>query len=147
VAALPEHEHLKKIVRRCITRYHVHHYLGFAHTQWGLFEKENPPRLKPLLYVYRVLLTGIHLMRTGEVEANLAILNEHWKIAYIPDLMARKITGSEQELLSDSEKAFYRREFERLRAELELAGAQSNLPEVPEAQKELNALLVELRAH
>ena len=27
--------------------------------------------MKPLLYVYRVLLTGICLMRTGEIEANL----------------------------------------------------------------------------
>jgi len=27
--------------------------------------------VKPLLYVYRVLLTGIHLMRSGQIEANL----------------------------------------------------------------------------
>ena len=33
-------------------------------------------RVKPLLYVYRVLLTGIRLMRTGEIEANLITLNE-----------------------------------------------------------------------
>jgi predicted nucleotidyltransferase len=38
---------------------------GFAATQWGLSEKENPPKVKPLLYVYRVLLTGIPLMLTG----------------------------------------------------------------------------------
>ena len=36
-----------------------------------LFQKENPPRVKPLLYLYRVLLTGIHLMRAGRIEANL----------------------------------------------------------------------------
>lgn len=63
VAARPEHEELKLIARKCITRHHVHHYLGFADTQWGLFEKESPPRIKPLLYSYRVLLTGIHMMR------------------------------------------------------------------------------------
>ena len=65
VHATPEHEELKDIARRCITRFHCHHYLGFAQTQWRLFRKEEPPRVKPLLYVYRVLLTGIHLMRTG----------------------------------------------------------------------------------
>ncbi len=27
--------------------------------QWELFLKKTPPRVKPLLYVYRVLLTGI----------------------------------------------------------------------------------------
>ena len=55
----PEHEELKEIARGCITRFHGHHYLGFAAT----------PRVKPLLYVYRVLLTGIHLMRTSAIEA------------------------------------------------------------------------------
>src|SRR4051812_29587456 len=70
----PEHERLKSIGRRCVTKYHAHHYFGFAETQWKLFAKESPPRVKPLLYVYRVLLTGIHLMRSGEVEANLLTL-------------------------------------------------------------------------
>ena len=81
----PEHTELKAIGSKCITRHHSHHYLGFADTQWNLFAKENPPRVKPLLYVYRVLLTGIHLMRTGCVEANLAFLNEEFRLPYILD--------------------------------------------------------------
>ena len=68
VHTTPEHAELKKIAKGCITR---HHYFGFAETQWKLFDKERPRRVKPLLYVYRVLLTGIHLMRTAEVETNL----------------------------------------------------------------------------
>ena len=67
----PEHDELRSLARGCVTRHHAHHYLGFAATQWRLFEKESPRRVKPLLYVFRVLLTGIHLMRSGEVEANL----------------------------------------------------------------------------
>src|SRR5918999_970856 len=74
VHAAPAHEELKSIARDCVTRHHAHHYLGFAQTQWKLFEKESPPRVKPLLYVYRTLLTGIHLMRPGRVEANLVAL-------------------------------------------------------------------------
>lgn len=145
VSALPQHEHLKRIARKCITRHHAHHYLGFARTQWDLFHKESPPRIKPLLYVYRVLLTGIHLMQTAEVEANLMILNEHFKLPYVPDLVARKSSGSEGERLSDSEKRFHEKEFERWRAELELAGKESTLPDVPRARAELNQLLVSLR--
>jgi len=64
------HEELKRIAAGCITRHHAHHYFGFAETQWKLFEKEQPRRVKPMLYVYRVLLTGIYLMRSGQVEAN-----------------------------------------------------------------------------
>jgi hypothetical protein len=71
VHTTPEHEELKHLAQGCITRFHSHHYLGFAQTQWRLFAKEEPHRVKPLLYVYRVLLTGIHLMQTGAIEANL----------------------------------------------------------------------------
>src|SRR5205823_6817624 len=53
VHTTPEHEELKQIGRGCITRYHSYHYLGFAETQWKLFEREQPRRAKPLLYVYR----------------------------------------------------------------------------------------------
>lgn len=145
VLARPEHQLLKRIARDCITRNHAHHYFGFARTQWDLFEKESPPRVKPLLYVYRVLLTGIHLMQTGEVEANLNVLNEHWKLPYVPDLVARKTAGSEHELLTDSEKAFHQSEFERLLKQLEVAETESQLPDAPKAQSELNTLLIDLR--
>ena len=48
---------------------------------------------KPLLYVYRVLLTGLHLMRTGVVNANLVELNAEARLPYIADLIARKQSG------------------------------------------------------
>ncbi len=69
------HERLKAIATNCITKHHAHHYLGFARGQRALFEKHTPPRIKPLLYTYRVLLTGIHLLRSGVVEANLPRLD------------------------------------------------------------------------
>src|SRR5882762_113414 len=90
VHSTPEHAELKEIAKDCITRHHAHHYLGFAGTQWKLFQKEDPPHVKPLLYVYRVLLTGIHLMRTGELQANLGRLNDSFKLGYIPELIERK---------------------------------------------------------
>ena len=31
-----------------ITKHHAHHYFGFAETQWKLFLKESPRRVKPL---------------------------------------------------------------------------------------------------
>jgi hypothetical protein len=58
VYTTPEHEELKAIARGCITRHHAHHS-GFAESRWQLFQKDQPPRVKPLLYVFRVLLTGI----------------------------------------------------------------------------------------
>ena len=103
-----------------ITKHHSHHYFGFAETQWKLFEKERPRRVKPLLYVYRVLLTGIHLMRTGVVNANLVELNDEARLPYIADLIARKQSG-ENTALEDADVAFHQREYERLRVELQAA--------------------------
>lgn len=145
VHATPEHEELKAIARDCITRHHARHYFGFAETQWKLFEKERPRRVKPLLYVYRVLLTGIHLMRTGEVEANLVRLNEEARLAQITDLIARKLAGPEQSVLDEGDVALHRREYERLVAALEAAHEESSLPESPSARPTLNDLLVRLR--
>jgi hypothetical protein len=102
-----EHEELKLIAKNCITRHHSHHYFGFAQTQWKLFVKEEPHRVKPLLYVYRVLLTGIYLMQTGEVEANLVNLNKVFNLPYIDDLISQKLTGLEKSVLSNNDVAFH----------------------------------------
>jgi predicted nucleotidyltransferase len=69
-------DELRPLARRCITRNHYHHYRGFIATQRKLIAKEEPKRAKPVLYAYRVLMTGIHLLRSGEVEANLPTLNK-----------------------------------------------------------------------
>jgi uncharacterized protein len=145
VHATPEHKELKAIGRGCITRHHSHHYFGFAETQWRLFEKERPRRVKPLLYVYRVLLTGIHLMRTGEVEANLVRLNDEARLNHVGDLIARKLAGPERSALDDGDLAFHEREYHRLRAELEDAHGASTLPDVPSSRPALNDLLLRLR--
>src|SRR4051812_27652993 len=138
VATSPEHEELVQISRACITRWHVRHYVGFAENQWRLFEKENPRRVKPLLYVFRVLLTGIHLLQTGEVEANLNRLNETAGLPYVAELIARKSGGSEHERLADADAERYRMEYERLMQLLLDAGASSTLPEASTAHGALN---------
>src|SRR6516165_1248554 len=141
VHTTPEHVELKEIAAQCVTRHHVHHYLGFAETQWKLFEKENPPRVKPLLYVYRVLLTGIHLMQTGLVEANLVRLNEAAKLPYIDELIQRKVGGLEKERLTEADVNFHRSEYDRLRSKLQQAHEASALPEAPGGSAELHELL------
>src|SRR4051794_26172307 len=128
VQTSPEHEELKDLGRRCITKHHSHHYFGFAETQWKLFGKENPRRVKPLLYVYRVLLTGMYLMETGVVEANLLRLNEHYRLPYIDELVQRKLSGPEKGTLREADLSFHEGEYQRLRGELQRRFEQSALP-------------------
>jgi predicted nucleotidyltransferase len=140
-----EHQELKQLAPACITKHHFQHYLGFAENQWKLFHKEEHPRVKPLLYTYRVLLTGIHLMRSGEIEANLGLLNEIYQLPFLPDLIARKLVGTEQETLDPDEIAQYEREFHSLRTLLIEEASTSTLPESPTAQPALNDILVRVR--
>lgn len=139
------HEELKEAARGCVTRHHSHHYFGFAETQWKLFDKERPRRVKPLLYVFRVLLTGVHLMRTGTVEANLRVLNDEFRLDYLPELIERKLQGPERSTLDDADMDFYRGEYERLRALLEESSQSSILPEAPTTRAALDDLLIRLR--
>jgi hypothetical protein len=145
VHTTPAHEELKALAPDCITQHHAHHYLGFAETQWKLFQKADPPHVKPLLYVYRVLLTGLHLMRTGEIEANLVHLNETAKLPYVPELTARKTSGPEHGVLDQADLDFHRREYERLRADLQQAYEQTVLPEAPRCAEAMHELLVRIR--
>lgn len=150
VHTTPEHVELKTIVRNCLTRHHAQCYFGFAETQWKLFLKQSPRRVKPLLYVFRVLLTGIHLMRSGEIEANLIALNKSFQLPYIPELIAQKLTGPEKSNLPDMDVDvdFYETEYHRLRGELKSAHESSQLPELPSAETRsaLNDLLLRIRA-
>lgn len=145
VHTTPQHDALKHIARDCITRHHSHHYLGFARSQWHLFNKSTPRHIKPLLYTFRVLLTGIHLMRTGRIEANLLRLNESFDLPYLPELIERKVTGAEKATLPDGDIAFYQREYDRLVNDLEAAHDHSNLPEQPGGHAALNDLLLRIR--
>lgn len=148
VHSTPEHEELKVLGGGCITVHHAHHYLGFARTQWELFRKTDPPRVKPLLYVYRVLLTGIHLMHTGRIEANLPALNEArgpGRLPYVDELIHRKTAGGERGVLTASDLTFHESEYHRLTAELEQARDASTLPQAPSARDGLNDLLLRVR--
>ena len=145
VATSPAHDELRALAAGCLTRGHARHYLGFAASQRKLLAKHGPPRLKPLLYLYRVLLTGIHLMNAGEIEANLPTLLEIRPQPGVADLVARKRAGAEKESLDAAEIPAHLAALDRLTANLETARDRTALPEAATAGPALNDLLVRLR--
>jgi predicted nucleotidyltransferase len=146
VASTPWFDDLRALAPACLTRHHAHHYLGFAATQWTLFETEQPRRVKPLLYVYRVLLTGIHLMRTGQVEANLTrLLADRPDLSDVRALLERKRSGSEQLTIDDADLDLQRSRYDRLVIELQESSAASALAERPSGRSEIDALIIRAR--
>ena len=138
------HDELIATAPNCLTRHHAHHYLGFARTQWGLFERTG--ELKPALYTLRVLLTGRHLMYTGEIVCDLGRLADGMDLPYVPDLIAAKAAGEHWPMpTATGLRARLHGDVTRLTGLLEQAREESKLPDRPSAERELHDLLIRTR--
>lgn len=144
VLGTPAFEELRELGKGCVTRPTVRHYLGFAHGRRKRLQ-EPEPTVKHLLYAYRVYLSGIHLMRTGEVVANITVLNELFRLPEVDALVQRKREGAEKMRLADSEVALHEQHFDHLEADLNAAHDKSQLPEEPTTTAALNDFVVRLR--
>ncbi len=111
-------------------------------TQQKLLANEEPKRAKTVLYAYRVLLTGIHLLRTGEVEASLPLLNERFGLPGIDELVASKT--EERVAPAALEWPFHQRQLAELERRLDEAFAESALP-LERDRRAVHDLLVRLR--
>ncbi|OWK39136.1 DNA polymerase beta superfamily protein [Fimbriiglobus ruber] len=134
---------LRPLARQCATRQSYHHYRGFLATQRKLMDKDPVLKAKTLLYAYRVVLTGVHLLRTGEVESYLPTLAEVYKLPFVPDLIERK-KSAEFGPLTGTDVAWHRTELDRWENELDRAYADSCLPEAAPLD-ELNEFLIATR--
>jgi uncharacterized protein len=144
VVATPAHEELIDLGRGCLTRPTVRHYQGFAHgRRKRLLEPEAT--VKHLLYAYRVLLTGIHLMEAGEVVANIGVLNQRFRLAEIDELVQRKRAGAEKMPLDERDLAAHLPLLDRLEHALAEAHEKSRLPEQAQSAGALDDFVVRLR--
>ncbi|MFF7102623.1 nucleotidyltransferase domain-containing protein [Streptomyces nigra] len=136
------HRELAGLAPGVLTTHHAHHYRGFATTQWRLFERTG--ELKPLLYTFRALLTGIHLMRGGGIEAHLPTLLEAVDApGYLPELIAAKAEREHGD--AGVEHARVAADVERLHAVLDEAQTDSALPDAPSVHDALHAFVVRIR--
>ncbi|MFJ7268573.1 DNA polymerase beta superfamily protein [Streptomyces sp. NPDC099050] len=144
VHTTPAHEELVSLAPAVLTSHHAHHYRGFANTQWRLFGKTA--ELKPLLYSFRALLTGVHLMRSARVQAHLPTLLE--EVPEAPDYLAGLIEAkaeAEHGAAAGIDGGRVERDFEALHGVLEAARAASRLPEHADAFDALDEFVVRRR--
>ncbi len=145
VHTTPAHEELIALAPGVLTSHHAHHYRGFANTQWRLFERTT--ELKPLLYAFRALLTGIHLMRSAEVQAHLPTLLA--EVPEAPGLLAGLIeakVAAEHGAYEGPAAGGVREHFEALHGVLDAAEEGSGLPAHGSAYDALDEFVVRRRA-
>jgi predicted nucleotidyltransferase len=139
-------EELRALVREgTIARHAYHAYARYAEAQWREWRQQavsGAGRLKPLLYAYRVSLTGLHLLRTGEVNASLPALAPEYGLAHLADLIAMKVKEKATAQLPVDE---HDAALQSLQEQLTLAYERSPLPVEPTNRAALNDFLVRVR--
>jgi predicted nucleotidyltransferase len=119
------HAELKALAPGLIARRLYFHYRGFFANQEKLYNNVGSKKVKGLLYQYRVAMTGIHVLETGEINANVLQLNERFRLSGIDELVALKV-GGEAAFLADD--APYLEQIKTLEPRLNAAHENSKLP-------------------
>lgn len=141
VVTSPIHEELKELGKGCFTKMSAAHYKGMAYNQQ---RRMLANEVKKYIHLYRCLLMGIHLMRTGELVMDIPTLAQMYDCPQVTKLIEYKYAGYIG--LSDEEAAECQ-SITTLTEQLEQARDASMLPDRPtqETRQALNDLLVRVR--
>ncbi len=137
---------LRPLVRGALSRRVHRHYAGFSQNQRKAAEEEGGTTAKRVLYVLRTALTGAHILRTGEVVADVTALFPTYGFEEARELVAMKRAG-ERTKLSGRDVRRFRESLDRAMRLLEESREKSLLPEAPsdEAFRALSNWLIGLR--
>ncbi len=140
----PWHDELRELGKPCVVRQVYYHYRGFYHNQHKQIVAGDVSA-KAVLYAYRVLLSGIHVLKTGEIQAHLPTLLEQYPHRRVEGLLEMKINGSEKGPLEDAVLRLHLLKLSEIEQELDLAFSESSLPESVENLPALSDYVVRAR--
>lgn len=137
-------DELRELGQRCIVRYLYHHYRGFYNNECKMMAKAGATA-KSVLYAYRVLLTGVHVLETGIVQANLPKLMELYSTEGVDELITLKVEGTEKQELDPALLQTHLTRLNALEERLDAAFDKSDLPETVDNKDALSDYLVRAR--
>ncbi|MFK7985800.1 MAG: nucleotidyltransferase domain-containing protein [Sandaracinaceae bacterium] len=137
-------EPLRALVPHALSRLVYGHYRGYFGGMCR--EHKRRPRAKSLLYAYRVALTGVHLLRSGEVRGDVQSNAHEYGVAGLDELIAIK-REAEKGPLPDALDTFHRARWPELECALAEAREASELPAEPTGRDAIDAWLVARRRH
>jgi len=127
------------------TKGHMHVYMHMAQEEEKRWKRNF--RVKTLLFIYRTYLTGIHLMRSGQVVLHLPTLAEIYQLPQVMLLVEAARAGQKEEAITGANIDFHQRAIDALTWGLKAAYDKSTLPEVMDEKiaDHLHELLIETR--
>ena len=138
----PALDELRALVPSALSRACYTHYAGYFKGMRR--EHATKQRAKSMLYAYRVALTGIHLLRTGEVQAHLPTLMERYGFPELDALIEQKRTA-ETLPLEVAQSQRYEARWPELDAMLADARQNSVLPVDPPDRARVEGWLIDQR--
>jgi uncharacterized protein len=139
----PELAELQLLARDAISKRFARHYGGFF--KGCCREHELRRTAKTMLYSYRAAMTGVHLLRSGVLEANVMTLAPHYGFDDVAELVALKGSGAEHGPLPNDLHAHHVSRWPALQTMLDEAEADSTLPEISANVDAIEAWLVARR--
>ncbi|MEC7524952.1 MAG: nucleotidyltransferase domain-containing protein [Myxococcota bacterium] len=136
-------EALRALAKGAISQRFFGHYRGYFGGMCR--EHARAPRAKSMLYAYRVALTGVHLLKTGEVRGDVLENAREHGFDGLEELVAYKRGEGEKTALPETLDAEHRARWPALERALEDARAKTALPEEPSGADAIDAWLIERR--
>lgn len=141
----PDVEALRALAEGALSKRFGAHYRGYFGGMCREHARADAPRAKTLLYAYRVALTGVHLLRTGEVVGDVVETARAHGVADVEELVAFKRDAGEKTALPADLDDKHRARWPTLEAMLEDAIEKTALPGEPTNVGAVDAWLVERR--
>jgi predicted nucleotidyltransferase len=139
-------DELRSLALGALTRTVVHHYRGFFRKQEQKVTSAEAPSAKSVLYLFRVAMTGLYLLRERRVVTDLRTLNNAmFGLPFIDDLIARKMDGGEHSHLDPTEAQHYVVHAKKLESQFDPTAEASDLPEQTPNLNAINDFLLRLR--
>ena len=136
---------LQSLKAEYISSRFYHHYKGFFHKKCTEYNNRGNCPIKPLLYIYRVALTGIHLLLTGEVIGDVNITGPEYGFREVAELVQIYSVTSEKECLDVKIAESFFSKWPLLQEKLDQALEKTCLPEIPRGKDVCSEWLIELR--
>ena len=137
-------DELRELGKASVIRPLYYHYRGFYHNQHKLIVA-GQYTAKAMLYAYRVLLSGIHVLESAQIEAHLPTLLHSHPRDGVGELLELKRHGNEKGLLGERELNLHLAALAELEKDLDMAFQKSSLPETVENYEALSDYVVRVR--
>ena len=133
---------LQQVANKAICRRFFEHYRNFSKGVLKEFEGQPARTVRQALNAYRVGLTGVHLLRTGEVDLDLLLLARKYKLFQLDELVRLYREGRTRTL--DDTSPWINR-MAKLHGLLDAAYERSKLPVDPDNPADVEEYLLDMR--